>query len=203
MELLLLRHGESLNNTLPPAEQVPDPELTALGRRQAGRLAEVVAALAPAVVICSPLLRALDTAQPLVAATGARWLVWADAAESHRAHPGDGQPLEALRRRYPGAGFEANLPWPGYPGVETAEQAAVRGARLAARLRATFAGQERVAVVAHGTLNGYLLRACLGAPQDGSVQIEQGNACINQLLLEAEGRVRLLRCNDCRHAQLP
>jgi broad specificity phosphatase PhoE len=199
VELLLLRHGESVNNTLPDEAHIPDPELTEVGRRQAELLAAAVAALAPAAVVSSPLLRALDTARPLVARCGAPWLVWADVAETHRAHPGDGQPLAALRERFPEARFEPRMRWPGHPGLESRAEAARRAERLLRRLLAEFPGDVRVAVVAHAGLNGYFLRACLGAPQDGSLQIAQHNACINRLAFEPDGRVRLISCNDSRH----
>lgn len=200
MELYLLRHGESVNNILPEDRHVPDPELTELGQAQAARLARATAPLAPHVVVSSPLLRSLQTAAPLAAALpGVPWVVWADVAEAHRAHPSDGQPVEGLRLRFPAAEFEPDIQWPGYPGAETPEAVGRRAERLLARLCAAYpAAQDRVAVVAHGGLNQYLLRACIGARQDGAVAITQDNCCINHLWFEAD-QVRLVRINDVRH----
>jgi broad specificity phosphatase PhoE len=198
VDVWLLRHGESVNNTLPRAEHRPDPELTEVGRRQAAELAAAVAPLRPHAVVSSPLIRAMETARPLVAAAGVPWLVWADLAEAHRAHPGDGLPLEALRRRFPGAEFEPGMPWPGYPGEETPQQAAARAARVWTRLRALaegFGPGARVAVVGHTGLHAYIVRECLGAPHDGSVEVVQDNAFLHHLVLEPGGGVRLVRCN--------
>lgn len=199
MHLFLLRHGESENNTLPRERHVPDPELTALGRRQAERLADAVARLEPTVLLSSPLVRSLETARPAVARCRVPWLVWADAAEAHRAHPGDGWPVSRLRARFPDAVFDAGMPWPGHPGDETWAQAAARAARLLDRLRAAFGDGGRVALFGHGTFNGYIIRRCLGAPQDGTVAIDQGNACVNHLAWPPGGGVRVVSCNDCRH----
>ena len=200
MELYLLRHGESVNNTLPEDRHIPDPELTDRGRTQAEQLARAVAPLAPHCVISSPLLRALQTAAPLVAALpGVPWLVWAETSEAHRAHPSDGQPLAILRQRFPRAAFEPDMPWPGYPGPETPEAAGNRAERLLARLCAAYPEpSRRIAVVAHGGLNQYLLRACMGAPQDGSVALLQDNCCVNHVCFDGE-QVRVVRTNDTRH----
>jgi broad specificity phosphatase PhoE len=199
VELLLCRHAESENNVLPRERHVPDPELTALGVRQAAALAAALAAVAPAVVLCSPLLRSLETARPAVAACRARWLCWADLAETQRAHPGDGQPLAALRARFPATGFEPGMPWPGHPGDEGPAEAAARAERCLERLRREFGPAERVAVIGHGGFNPYIVRACLGAPQDGSVALEQDNAAIHRLELGPPGAVRVIRLNDRCH----
>ena len=200
MELYLLRHGESVNNTLPEDRHIPDPELTDLGRAQAERLARAVALMAPECIISSPLLRSLQTARPLAAALpGVPWLVWADVAEAHRAHPSDGQETALLRERFPEAAFEPDMPWPGYPGPELAEAAGRRADRLLARLCAAFPEpSRRVAVVAHGGLNQYVLRACMGAPQTGTVALLQDNCCLNHVCFEGE-QVRVVRTNDTRH----
>jgi broad specificity phosphatase PhoE len=200
VDLILARHAESKNNVLPSERHGPDPELTELGMRQAAALARALAAAAPDAVLCSPLLRSLETARPAVAACGAPWGVWADLAETGRAHPGDGQPAAVLRARFPGAGFEPGMPWPGHPGVESPAEAAARAARVLGRLLAAFPSDARVAVIGHGGFNPYLVRACLGAPQDGSVLIAQDNAAIHRLeLLRGPGAVRLTRLNDRSH----
>jgi len=199
MELLVIRHGESVNNTLPAERHIPDPALTALGRRQADLLAARLDAYRPQAVVCSPLERALQTARPLVERCGAPWLVWAVAAEAHRAHPGDGAAPADLRARYPGARLEPGIAWPGTPGPETPAQAAARAAALLRRLRSQFAGALRVALVGHAGINGYLLRACLGTTGDGAPGVESDNASLGRLAFDPDGRIRILGWNDVRH----
>jgi len=73
MRVLLIRHGESENNRIHAdtgswAGRSPDPELTALGRRQADKLAESLAARPggrPDVLLTSLMRRAVATAAPL------------------------------------------------------------------------------------------------------------------------------------------
>ncbi len=198
LDVYLLRHAESVNNTLPAIEHIPDPPLTDHGRRQAERLAAAVAAWRPDAIVCSPLQRSLHTAAILFGATSVPWLCWAEVSETGRAHPTDGMPLTDLRRRFPAVAFDPGMPWPGFPGPETVGQAAARAQRLIARLVGAFPDGARVAVVGHGGFNAFLLRAWLGCPQDGAVEIIQGNTGIHHLHTEP-GAVALLRYNDCTH----
>jgi broad specificity phosphatase PhoE len=58
--IAFMRHGESVANS--DDIDVPDPELTELGRRQAAGRRACVRALGADLCICSPLLRAMETA---------------------------------------------------------------------------------------------------------------------------------------------
>ena len=136
MDIYLCRHGQSENNLLPVAEHRPDPPLTALGQAQAEMLARPLSARRPALLLSSPLLRALETAGPLAARTGCPWEVWEDLAEAHRAHPDDGLPLPELRRRFPQVRWAPRMRWPGTPGPESEAQARDRAANLVRRLTA-------------------------------------------------------------------
>lgn len=72
-EILLIRHGEALNNIpqegLDYAGHHPtNPPLTALGRQQAQELKGVIEEFAPEAVIVSPFHRAIQTIHPYVEA---------------------------------------------------------------------------------------------------------------------------------------
>ena len=195
MDIYLCRHGQSENNLLPVAEHRPDPPLTALGQAQAEMLARPLSARRPALLLSSPLLRALETAGPLAARTGCPWEVWEDLAEAHRAHPDDGLPLPELRRRFPQVRWAPRMRWPGTPGPESEAQARERAANLVRRLTAATRRGPLV-VIGHGNLNAYLLAAWLGTPP--AVRFEQDNAAIHHLVLE-DGRVRVVRLNEGGH----
>ena len=62
MELYLIRHGQSARNA-DPSSRIPDPPLTALGERQASCAAGALADRGIVKLYCSPLRRALQTAQ--------------------------------------------------------------------------------------------------------------------------------------------
>ena len=102
MELLIIRHAQSYNNTLADQSlRVVDPPLTDVGRQQAQLVAEFVAhgqdsdphppglagfsangrGLAITRLYCSAMLRALDTACAIAGATGLKPRVWVDIHE--------------------------------------------------------------------------------------------------------------------------
>ena len=103
MELYLIRHGQSHNNTLPDAAgRLCDPPLTATGEAQAVRVAAHLAALSGSfadqeypqastntfgyqigMLFCSPMLRALQTTVPIAKALGVTAQVWIDVHEQY------------------------------------------------------------------------------------------------------------------------
>ena len=64
MEFYLVRHGQSVNNASPGALE-PDPALTNLGRGQAGCVGKALREKGIRRLYCSPMLRALQTAEIL------------------------------------------------------------------------------------------------------------------------------------------
>ena len=68
MDLILVRHGEAAANW----SEAPDPGLSECGRRQAGEVAEVLTRLVgnDTLLLSSPLLRAIETAEPLAKKLG-------------------------------------------------------------------------------------------------------------------------------------
>ena len=62
MEFYLIRHGQSVNNASPDTLE-PDPSLTHLGRGQAGCVGKALKAKGIHRLYCSPMLRALQTAE--------------------------------------------------------------------------------------------------------------------------------------------
>ena len=106
MELYIIRHGQSSNNALlDQSKRVADPQLTAMGRQQAELLARELAGNvdpadrvrmnfgAPAAsaeagrghgitrLYCSPMWRAMQTAEPVARALGLEPEVWIDIHE--------------------------------------------------------------------------------------------------------------------------
>lgn len=72
MRLIFARHGQSEANVLRLMSNRAEPAhgLTALGREQAAALAEAIAARQPSALYCSPLLRAVQTAEIVGTACG-------------------------------------------------------------------------------------------------------------------------------------
>ena len=62
MDFYLIRHGQSVNNASPDTLE-PDPALTNLGREQADRVGKALKEKGIRRLYCSPMLRALQTAE--------------------------------------------------------------------------------------------------------------------------------------------
>ncbi|MBT0771960.1 histidine phosphatase family protein [Kineosporia sp. J2-2] len=162
-------------------KRVPDPVLTDLGSRQAGALAAAQAAgrlpFTPTHLYASPMLRAVQTARPLSAATGLPVLLLPDAHEVGGVQQVDpitgertavpGATLEELRRHggdvvpQPGVFPAAGRPWHG--GFEPELEAALpRARRVLSGLLGTHRHDDVVALVSHQFFAQFLLAAALG-----------------------------------------
>ncbi|WP_135546648.1 histidine phosphatase family protein [Paenibacillus cymbidii] len=188
MELYLIRHGQSIGNTVP--HDMPDGELTELGRTQALRVAAAVAPWQPQQLIASPLTRAIETAQPLARALGLPIQVWSHTYEVRNKGPYRGPTAEQLGQLFPEAAFRGDMDVEGWfcSGDETPETAHDRAHLVLRELHEQFAGQ-RVALVAHGGFNRHLLLAILGLPADSPVYFHQSNGCIYHIEFTSERTV--------------
>lgn len=149
--MLLVRHGQSEWNAIGRWQGCADPALTELGRLQAIHAAGRVGAVD--VIVASPLIRALETAQLISNHIGVGpVVVEGDLAER------DAGEWEGLTRS------EIERDWPGYladerrpPGYEVHDTLMVRARAALERVHASFDGGE-VLVVTHGGVIGALER---------------------------------------------
>ncbi|MEA5116627.1 MAG: histidine phosphatase family protein [Propionicimonas sp.] len=185
MYLLLIRHGESLNNRVEAetgvgSNRVPDPELTELGIQQAARLADHFAAGAlprPDVLLSSLMYRAVATSAPIAEALdlpveGHTLLhevngVYEGTFTGHstRGVPRPGTAASVLQRANPRLVLPPQADETGWyrrpfetPGV-AAERARVVLAELSGRFGTT---EQVIAIVSHAWFIQYLLRAAIG-----------------------------------------
>jgi broad specificity phosphatase PhoE len=177
--LTLVRHGDtewSLNGRHTGWTDIP---LVDSGRRQAGALAGRLAGRSFALVLSSPLSRALETCRLAgfgdIATTDPDLREW---------NYGD---LEGLT----GDVIRASMPgwtiWSGpVPNGETVEDVGRRADRVVAR--ALVAGGD-VAVFAHGHLLRALAARWLGLPASSGAMFELGTATLSRLGWERERRV--------------
>lgn len=180
MELFLIRHGESVTNL--SKTPLADGGLTDLGRNQAANMAECMAEAGLTHIFSSPLMRAIETAQPLSQASGLPIEVWLDAHELWTKEGYRGPTTDSLTDMYPEVRFAEGtvadpLGWH-CPGEETSETGYFRAKRLLERLSSQFSGNERVAFVGHGALNRRMMLAALGLEYSKSLRPYGANACI-------------------------
>lgn len=237
MELIIIRHGQSTNNVTmmsDPFAREADPPLTALGLAQAQRLAAHLANgpnLEDRVVqlpgapnlprgcgltrlLCSPMRRALQTAQPAAAALGLPVEVWVDVHEHGGLYllgpDGEGQGFPGLtademRAQFPGCVIPPEVTdqgwWNPARGKEDLAGCMARAVRVAARLRGWAETQERVALVTHGTFADKLLKALYSALPGDGLQHWLYNASLTRLDFHKDGRLTLRYLNRVDHLE--
>ncbi|RAV20673.1 histidine phosphatase family protein [Paenibacillus contaminans] len=178
MDLFIIRHGQSVGNI--SEEDMPDCPLTELGRRQAEHVADCLEGAGLTHIVSSPLIRAIETAQPLARRSELPVRVWLEAYEIRNRGPYRGPKSEELERLFAGILLEDEMDAEGwfYAGDETPERGHERAQRFIGRLRREFPGDERVALFAHGGFNRYLLRAAIGLDHNSGVRFAESNGSI-------------------------
>jgi broad specificity phosphatase PhoE len=200
-QLILVRHGETVENAAGIAQGWKDGVLSDLGRQQVARLAERIARLKPNALFSSPLGRAFATAQAISDATGLEI-----------------QPLDELREVCLGTwegrsyldirhGDEENYrrwredPDSRCPDGESHNDVLLRMRKAFERIAETGNGHPLCAVVvAHGTAIRVGATALLGAPVMTSRHLAQDNAAINIFIRRGQ-RYILRLWNDNSHCE--
>ena len=163
----LARHGRTALNADDRLRGRSDPPLDRVGIAEAARLAQTLAAKHPAVVISSPLQRAVATARAIGEA--ARTAVVIDARLNDRDYgPWNGKPRTEVVRRF--GGIDAA------PGVEPLAAVAARARTAIDRLVDQY-GRGPLVLVSHDAVN----RALLEQLDPSLTDIGQRTACWNQL----------------------
>lgn len=192
--LYLVRHGRAA----PPgvlAGQADYP-LTYEGETQARAVGELLAAVPLSRAWSSPLLRARQTAEHILAANGGGPLQAALVPELAEICLGcwQGQSKEWIRQRYPdewrarGRDIANVAP----PGGESLAALAARVLPAFARLADEAGEHAHSLLVAHQAVNRLILARCLDVSLEKSFDIPQPLAAVSVLLLEKDG-IRLER----------
>jgi 2,3-bisphosphoglycerate-dependent phosphoglycerate mutase len=197
MEVLVMRHGQSVADTEGRCEGNADFALTDLGLQQATSAATWIAAhFPPQMIFSSPLKRAAQTAQILgrtldVSVTCDDSLremsigIWAGLKKEEAFH----------RFPIPAAGFR---PHERVPDGESGIEVRTRAEEFWSRLTSTHGECPRVAVISHGTLITMLFRAFLSLPTDSEVGIQTGDTGIHLWRMAGRGR-SIGFLNRCEH----
>jgi broad specificity phosphatase PhoE len=199
-EILLLRHGQSEGNEGGRFGGHGPTPLTALGRRQAEAVARALAAEGGlSAIFASDLVRAKQTAEPIVAATGIAMrttpalrersvgvFTGMTFAEAEAAHP---EVFAAMMRRDPdacppeGESSRARLLHVGAFFDETVEQLGAAGCAL---------------FVSHAFTLNLLVRRLLGLAESPTVFIRTDNCALHRLKRSKEGFWNVEALNDRR-----
>jgi len=238
MNVFLIRHAESANNRNAEntdyanfiATRSHDPEITDVGEKQAEALAAHLAMTTyPAFgnrgqaplsgygitrIVCSPMVRTLQTAAPTAKALGLPLEVWLDIHEQGGLFTGNPQDeagvisFPGLTRAQMTERFGALLLpntvteagwWRG--GYEELAGCELRAATVAEQLHA-LAGEApnmRLAFVSHGTFLNQLLRALLGLSAQAPMHFFHANTGITHVEFMGEGFRALHYSNRTAH----
>ncbi|MFJ2746082.1 bifunctional RNase H/acid phosphatase [Streptomyces sp. NPDC087440] len=200
--LVLLRHGETL---LTPEKRFSgsggsDPELSAVGRKQAEAVAASLAARGTIqAVVSSPLTRCRETAEAVAVRLGLPVRIEKDLRETDFG-AWEGCTFAEVRQRY----AEDLDDWLASPdaaptgGGESFAAVAERVEAARERLVKEYAGRT-VLVVTHVTPVKTLVRLALGAPPESLFKMELSAASLSAVAYYADGNASVRLLNDTSH----
>jgi broad specificity phosphatase PhoE len=234
MEIYIIRHAQSSHNAmLDQLDQECDPPLTNLGKHQAEILARyLVSGTNPGPsagtsaeardghnpggyhitrLYCSPMWRALQTAQPIGQALGLAPEVWIDIHEQGGmyfnygeaggmvGHPGKTRQeiLAEFADYVLPEGITRQGWWNG--GYEDRPACHRRAIHVAEALRQRAAGNDRIAIVSHGTFLDALLKALLNQSPGHGFLYHHCNAAISRIDFNTDGHLDVRYLNLVAH----
>jgi len=218
MEIIIARHGETMNNLPDEALHTVDPDLNPLGLKQARLLGERLAGIHIDALIASPLLRSLRTANEIsIRKNNMPVLIYHDLVEI-------GTDYLTMSHAQALAVCPAALPYETIPtvgdygdgyGVSCHDQGAhalhygdeyyslSRAYRVISRVRQSYPEDATVVLVGHGAFNQRLIAAALRMSYPPDFIFSQDNTGLSSISWRKnkEGRVitRLVRMNDVSH----
>jgi broad specificity phosphatase PhoE len=186
---VLWRHGQTSWNAERRFQGQSDTPLNSVGHQQARRAARYIAALRPAAIFSSDLMRATATAEALARLTGLTVQLDKDLRERHGGS-WEGKTDTEIRVLYP----EAHAIWAppdGEPAAAVADRAAEALERIADSLTTT---PSLAVVVGHGAALNMGMSRVLGLP-DGLRAIGPFGNCNWSVIGRLGGRWRLFEHN--------
>lgn len=196
MRLYLIRHGETILNEKRCYYGFTDPSLNERGIRQAECLKKILGKIPFDQAICSPLIRAKNTAE-IVLGEKKNLLMTADDLKEQNFGIFEGKTYEELRAEYPDEldAWNQNFSTYRIPGGESFSD--VRH-RVDDFVRKLPTGSGTMLLAAHKGTLGHLLASLLGLPLEGywnfvfdqgaysCVDLEDGYAIVRKLNQSAE-----------------
>ena len=195
---MLLRHGQTPMSVQQRYAGRSDPPLTEAGVQQAAAAAKRLASAGFGVIVTSPLLRTVQTAQAVAAVTGAA-VVTDDGFRETDFGAWEGLTFAEVRERWP-AELSAWLADPEIapPGGESFTDVSARVTAALDRLLAARAGQT-VLIVSHVTPIKTLVAAALLAPPAALYRMHLDVAALSEIDWYADGPAVLRSFNDTSH----
>lgn len=194
----LLRHGQTPMSVQKRYAGRTDAPLTEVGVQQAAAAAKRLASAGLGVIVTSPLLRTVQTAQSVAAVTGAA-VVTDDGFRETDFGAWEGLTFAEVRERWP-AEISAWMADPEVapPGGESFTDVSARVTAALDRVLAARAGQT-VLIVSHVTPIKMLVAAALLAPPAALYRMHLDLAALSEIDWYADGPAVLRSFNDTSH----
>lgn len=187
VSFFVIRHGQSEGNARRIYQGRMEFPLDQQGRAQAASAGEWLAARKPEVLLCSPQIRAYETARIIGAQCGLEPERIESLAEVDTGIF-SGLDVEEAKRAHPGVAAEFfHKSWDAVPGAEHSSRMYARAVDSWTALRErALSGARSVACVSHGGLIQWMLRSTFGA-RSWLPLFPTSNCGISELLVEPAG----------------
>jgi probable phosphoglycerate mutase len=202
MNILLVRHGETAWNRDGRYQGRTDVPLSPDGEAQVRALGKRLAHVSITRAISSPLSRAKNTAEAILAGRDVTLELDAGLQEiSHGAWEGQlSSDVEAAHAEMIGTWrTRPDRDVPAGPGAETLGQVEARAWPVLERVTRGLGESETLLLVAHDAVNRVLLCRVLGLPLTRVWAFRQSPATLNVLAGPSLGELAVLRLNDAEH----
>ena len=228
MELYIIRHAQSTNQVLENRKDRHfDPPLTDLGKRQAEILARHLAegtqrepsaaddhawrGYGITYLYCSPMWRALQTAQPVGQTLGLAAKVWIDIHEQggiyldHGESGGivgyPGKTRSEILEDFPNYILPEGITEQGWwnQGKEDREACIGRAVKVAQELHKRSASDERIAIVSHAAFIDALLKTIFNQLPSHRLWYHQRNTAISRIDFGSDGSLHIRYLNRVDH----
>ncbi len=195
MRLLIIRHGETVDNIANRIQGQSQGQLTEQGLRQADALASRLVQEQIDLIISSDLRRAVDTTERITSAAF-RPVEYDPLLRERDFGSLVGVSFDEYRRHLD----ESGMPFFSYrpPGGESLVDLQGRVKKFIAR-RADLWERDNVLLSAHGQTNRMLLRVLIGTPFEEWLGMKQGNCCLNILEGSSPETMRPIKINCLTH----
>ncbi len=197
MHIYIIRHGETYGNL--NGDGFAETDLTSKGEEQARLLGERFKDKKIDKIYTSPLVRAVKTAKEIKKYHGDTPVI-IDSALLEKGTAPDycGLPRTELTNHFPDAFIDTSKAL----GEETDEIAYERAKRIIGKIKSENNFDSRIAVVAHGTFNSYLVLAALDFPLKENFNFSHLNTGVSLVCyIEENGviKTKLKYLNDVSH----
>jgi probable phosphoglycerate mutase len=204
MNILLVRHGETAWNREGRYQGRTDIPLSETGQTQVAGLGKRLANIPIKIAYASPLSRAKNTAEAILAGRSPVTPLWLDAGLLEISHgEWEGQlasdveishaEMFGVWRSAPGRNSPAG------PGAETLGDVETRAWAVLANVCADLGDGDTALIAAHDAVNRVILCRVLGIPLERIWSFRQAPASLNVLAGPSVAELQVVRLNDSEH----